>query len=101
MKRITIFIIAVLLSSLTMAQTVLFNNHRSCYYIVVPQQPTPVEMHAAEELQHYIELCSGAKLPIENENEILLVNLLFLLVVLVGPMPNRCATKSCKMMVIC
>ena len=52
-----------------MAQTVLFNNHRSCYYIVVPQQPTEVEMHAAEQLQHYIELCSGAKLPIENENE--------------------------------
>ncbi len=58
------WIISCALSGVVAAGPMLFENGSSDYVIAVaPDAPLP-ERHAAEELQKYIELCSGATLPL-------------------------------------
>ena len=69
MKRITILVIVLMMSLSAFAQGYLFENKQSNYSIVLPQLPSKIEQRAAQQLQYYIEQCSGAKLAIEQENE--------------------------------
>lgn len=48
---------------------VLVNKGKSPYTIVMPQQPTAVEIQAARVLQDYLFRISGAELPISNDGE--------------------------------
>ena len=47
--------------------TRLVRNGKSTYKIVIPDHATPVEEHAASELQNYLEQMSGARLPIVSD----------------------------------
>ena len=48
----------------------LVESGRSNYKIIIPEDPSPVEKTASGELQKYIKLMTGAKLPIVNENAV-------------------------------
>lgn len=47
--------------------TVIVRDGRPQAVIVIAEKPSPTAKHAAEELQHFIELMSGAKLPIQTD----------------------------------
>ncbi len=46
---------------------VLAENGRSAYTIIIPQEASPSERYAAEELQRWLKESSGAELPIRTE----------------------------------
>jgi len=49
-------------------QLVIADNGRSDFVIVVGQNASPSEKHGAEELQHFLQEISGAKLPIRDDS---------------------------------
>ncbi len=51
------------------ADLTLIDHGKSAYRIVVPADAIPSERHAAEELQHYLEVMSGVRLPIVTDAE--------------------------------
>ena len=51
------------------AGVTLSDEGRSQYRIVVPAGAIPAERYAADELQHYLEKMSGAKIPITTDAE--------------------------------
>jgi len=51
------------------AGVTLANKGKSDYRIVIPSAAIPSERYAAEELQHYLEKISGAKIPIVTDSE--------------------------------
>ncbi len=53
--------------SASRASLSLTRDGRSDYSIVTTAEPSPSERHAAEELQHFLEKISGARLPISTE----------------------------------
>lgn len=46
------------------AELLLAAGGASAYTIVLPDEPTPEERHAAEELAHYLQAATGAELPV-------------------------------------
>ncbi|MCC7474629.1 MAG: DUF4838 domain-containing protein [Pirellulales bacterium] len=52
-----------------LAEVTLFQNGKSLYQIVIAAKPSAAERHAAEELQHYFEQATGAKLPIVADDQ--------------------------------
>lgn len=48
---------------------ILISDHKSEYSILTSKYPDPVERFAAEELQKYIELITGVRLPFTNDNK--------------------------------
>ncbi len=70
--RFSRYVIALLLVLfLTEATTalVLVDSGQSAYTIVVREGASPSEKHAAEELQHHLQLISGAFIPVRNAGE--------------------------------
>jgi hypothetical protein len=53
------------------ADLTLAGRGKTRYRIVVPENAPPAELYAAEELQRYLERCSGARLPIVADTELL------------------------------
>ncbi len=63
------FLLALLLATSASADITIANHGKSKYRIVLPANAISSERYAAEELQHYLEKLSGAKLPIVTDAE--------------------------------
>jgi hypothetical protein len=66
--RFALVVLAVLCSTVVSALT-LVKDGKSDYTIVLPADASPSQKHAADELQHYLEVISGAKLPIAASSD--------------------------------
>ncbi|MEA3400743.1 MAG: DUF4838 domain-containing protein [Armatimonadota bacterium] len=51
------------------AELVIAEEGRTDYTIVLPDEPSPEEQHAAEELAHYLAEATGADLPVVSHSE--------------------------------
>jgi len=57
---------------------VLAENSRSAYTIIIPQNASPSERYAAEELQRWLKESSGAELPIRTDADSMVQNAILL-----------------------
>ena len=62
-------LLALILTATAAADVTIADHGKSKYRIVLPAGAIPSERYAAEELQHYLEKLSGAKLPIVSDAE--------------------------------
>jgi hypothetical protein len=63
------FLIGLAMTASVSADVTLADKGRSQYRIVLPVGAIPAERYAADELQHYLEKISGAKIPIVTDAE--------------------------------
>jgi hypothetical protein len=67
MRFISLLAATLLLSTAAFARVTIVQNGQPRATIVTAEKPTASAQHAAEELQHFVELMSGAKLPIASD----------------------------------
>jgi len=67
MRFITLLLTTLLLATVACARVTVVSNGQPQATIITAEKPTASAQRAAEELQHFIELMSGAKLPIQTD----------------------------------
>lgn len=63
MRAMVCCAMALLVTGVAWSDLLIAGNGASEYAIVLPDEPTPEETHAAEELAHYLQASTGAELP--------------------------------------
>jgi len=66
--KASLLILCILCAACAFAGTVIVRDGQPRGVIITAEKPSAGAQHAAEELQHFIELMSGAKLPIRSDN---------------------------------